>query len=194
MKYKIGDKVKIKSLDWYNKNKDEYGYYDAGLLFSPEMSKCCGKIAIIIEATARYYKLDIDKERRTWNDEMFEENVESKKGFATIPKSDIKTNENNSMLTEEITFKNVQSFDDICSELSLLHLRKNKDYGNVFSDMYKKFGITYPIIHLEEKLKRIESLQSASNEVKGETYVDSLKDLASYAIMTLIEIESKKTR
>lgn len=28
MKYKVGDKVRIKSLDWYNKNKNKYGDVD----------------------------------------------------------------------------------------------------------------------------------------------------------------------
>lgn len=30
MKYKVGDKVRIKSLDWYNTFKDEDGVVDCG--------------------------------------------------------------------------------------------------------------------------------------------------------------------
>lgn len=52
--------------------------------------------------------------------------------------------------------------------------------------------MTYPIIHMQEKLNRIEALQKKNNDVKGETYIDSLKDLANYAILTLVEIEFSK--
>lgn len=52
--------------------------------------------------------------------------------------------------------------------------------------------MTYPIIHIQEKLNRIESLQRKSNKVDGETYIDSLKDLANYTILTLLEIEINK--
>ena len=46
-KYKVGDKVRIKSLDWYNSNKDENGeilpHSDKYLFFLEKMSECCGK-------------------------------------------------------------------------------------------------------------------------------------------------------
>ena len=42
MKYKVGDRVKIQSLDWYNENKDEYGQVDCGSrFFFAEMSDWC---------------------------------------------------------------------------------------------------------------------------------------------------------
>lgn len=44
MKYKPGDKVKIKSLDWYNANKDEDGRVMCdGIVFHERMIKLCGK-------------------------------------------------------------------------------------------------------------------------------------------------------
>ena len=43
-KYKVGDKVRIKSLDWYNSNKDEDGEITMnGITFIKEMSKYCGE-------------------------------------------------------------------------------------------------------------------------------------------------------
>lgn len=44
MKYKPGDKVRIKSLDWYNENKDEDGrVYCDYIGFCKEMINYCGK-------------------------------------------------------------------------------------------------------------------------------------------------------
>ena len=46
-KYKAGDKVRIKSLDWYNSNKNENGeiiqHSGNYLFFIEKMSECCGK-------------------------------------------------------------------------------------------------------------------------------------------------------
>lgn len=83
-----------------------------------------------------------------------------------------------------------EKFSQITSELLETYKAKNKDYGDSFAKLFEEYGMAYSIIHLQEKINRIKSLQKKSNEVKGETYVDSLKDLANYAILTLIELES----
>lgn len=78
MKHKVGDKVRIKSIDWYNENKDKNGIIRLfELNFVPEMSKYCGREAIIT-ACGSYgtYKIDIDK-INWFNDEMFEETPEN---------------------------------------------------------------------------------------------------------------------
>lgn len=49
MKLKEGKKVKIKSLDWYNNNKDKDGAIDIGPVFIKPMSKFCGKYVTINE-------------------------------------------------------------------------------------------------------------------------------------------------
>ena len=49
MKYKPGDKVKIKSLEWYNANKDEDGRVMFDYIgFCKEMTKYCGAVLTIM--------------------------------------------------------------------------------------------------------------------------------------------------
>lgn len=92
MKYKVGDKVKIKSLDWYTKNKDENGdvYLKNGLYFIVEMKEYCGDIMTIEKALNGYdkcsniYKMKDDDNSYSWTEEMIECLVEESKNEICI--------------------------------------------------------------------------------------------------------------
>ena len=84
MKYKVGDRVKIQSLERYNKYKNRYGDINYGceteILFTSEMSSFCGQVATITRVRyiggVRFYHLAEDKEAHLWVDGMFEGLVE----------------------------------------------------------------------------------------------------------------------
>ena len=81
-KLSLGQKVTIKSLDWYNSNKNKH----TGIVtlatesFVEEMSEYCGKTATILDAfkdldgesDAIIYRIDLDERGWNWTDEMFE--------------------------------------------------------------------------------------------------------------------------
>lgn len=80
MKHKVGDKVRIKSIDWYNQNKSDKGYLIVdGVGFSPEMSEYCGKEATItgIYECEEAFRINIDKGKFWYNEGMFEETPDS---------------------------------------------------------------------------------------------------------------------
>lgn len=82
---------------------------------------------------------------------------------------------------------------EICKRLNAIYEKKNRDYGDSFSESYGKYGNVMPIIRLEDKLNRFRNLVMNGNvEVKTESMEDTLLDLANYAIMTVIEIESRE--
>lgn len=76
-KYKIGQKVRVKSLDWYHHNKDRFGSVPIGdkkPKFTYGMSKYCGLVLTIddhSEYEGEYYMVE-DDGVYTWTDEMFE--------------------------------------------------------------------------------------------------------------------------
>ena len=79
MRYKLGDKVRIKSFDWYNENKDENGFVHCGdRIFDDYMSVFCGSIVTIRGIYHHYIGYDVqeDMQCRTWTDDMFESLVE----------------------------------------------------------------------------------------------------------------------
>ena len=75
----------------------------------------------------------------------------------------------------------------ICDKLNVLYERKNHDYGDSFEKGYGEYGMTMPVIRLEDKLNRLKSLLKSDARVQDESIEDTLMDLANYAIMTLIE-------
>lgn len=82
---------------------------------------------------------------------------------------------------------------EICKKLNEIYIKKNHDYGDSFSESYGRYGNVMPIIRLEDKLNRFRNLVMNGNvEVKTESMEDTLLDLANYAIMTVIEIESRE--
>lgn len=76
-KYKIGQHVRVKSIDWYNNNQDSFGCVSIGHLkpkFTYGMSKYCGLVLTIndhSEYEGEYYMIE-DDGKYTWTDEMFE--------------------------------------------------------------------------------------------------------------------------
>lgn len=83
----------------------------------------------------------------------------------------------------------VAQFKSIASSLASLYERKNSDYGDSFGETFKKLGIISSITRMSDKLNRIISLTTKKNQkVNDESIADTLMDLASYSIMTLIEL------
>ena len=83
-------------------------------------------------------------------------------------------------------------FKEITDKMCDIYKQKNSDYGNSFSKLFKKCGMTYAYGHLAEKIERIDSLSNNDAKVQGESMIDSLYDLANYSILTIMEIEKRK--
>lgn len=100
--------------------------------------------------------------------------------------------ENKDVIKEIEVDKNVQSFINIANELCDLYEKKNKAYGNSFGDTYKKLGIISAVTRISDKYNRLCNLATNPNiDNLGESVEDTLKDLAAYSIMTLMEIHKE---
>ena len=89
----------------------------------------------------------------------------------------------------------MENFSRVLCEMEQLYSAKNNDYGNSFTKSFEKYGLISPLIRLEDKLNRLESLVlNCSQEVEDESIRDTLIDLANYAAMTLVELDKKSEK
>ena len=145
MRYKIGDKVKIKSLDWYNKNKDKRGHVDYGKhLFYFIMSQYCGKIFTISNVYSDYYLMSENKYEYRWTDEMIEglveeepnqENVETKiesTGFVQMGKI-VSVNINNANYEDEVELQ-LEDYEIVVRDGKTYAVRKKPKYPKTYAE------------------------------------------------------------
>lgn len=86
-----------------------------------------------------------------------------------------------------------KNHEEICRELNDLYDRKNHDYDDSFSKSFKEDDLAMVRIRLGDKLNRFNALsRSRSSQVTDESIEDTLKDLANYAIMTIMELREEK--
>ena len=108
MKHKVGEEVRVKSLDWYNKNKDEnWDIISCG--FTKLMSEYCGMTATIRRVSDSYYKIDIDNGNFFWNENMFEDDKEK---IEVRAKNSQKFKYGDDVLLEEFFFNDFKRKED----------------------------------------------------------------------------------
>lgn len=84
----------------------------------------------------------------------------------------------------------VARFKAIVDEMVATYEKKNHDYGDGFGISVRKYGLIAALTRMSDKFNRIENLiLGAENKVPDESIMDSLKDLACYAVMTVMAIE-----
>lgn len=83
-----------------------------------------------------------------------------------------------------------QRFREIADSLGNLYEKKNKAYGDSFGSTFEKLGIISAVTRISDKYNRLVNLATHPDiDNLGESIEDTLKDMASYCIMTLIELD-----
>ena len=88
-----------------------------------------------------------------------------------------------------------QRFWEITESLCHLYEAKNKAYGDSFGSTFEKLGIISAVTRISDKYNRLCNLAvNPDIDNLGESIEDTLKDMASYCVMTLIELNANKLK
>lgn len=87
---------------------------------------------------------------------------------------------------------NMVAFRKLAAALASQYQRKNEAYGDSFGKSVKRYGVISALTRMSDKWNRLESLliDGNKNGVKDESVDDTLLDLATYCIMTVLATRS----
>jgi len=128
LKYKIGDKVKVKSHEWYKDNADNICEVECGnTVFIPDMKCYCGSTVTIMKRFShiKCYAIEEDNGVHYWSDEMFEYDTDMKE-FVNIK-------------DEIIVPDNCEVWDDqgnVIKTSKIIIREVKKAYPNTINDCY----------------------------------------------------------
>lgn len=82
---------------------------------------------------------------------------------------------------------------ELAEELSIVYQQKNHDYGDSFGKTFKALGLISAVTRITDKYNRLVSLATGHKaQVQDESIIDTLKDMANYCLMTVIELEEQE--
>jgi hypothetical protein len=90
----------------------------------------------------------------------------------------------------------VQRFKQIAEDMAKVYEAKNADYGNSVQDTYDRYGAVSFLTRMRDKLNRLDQLLYYKYEQKvlDEKAIDTIKDLANYSIMFLMQLEEDEMK
>ena len=87
----------------------------------------------------------------------------------------------------------IREFKKIANELAELYAQKNTAYGDSFGRSVEKYGNIAALTRISDKFNRLENLMLHPDvNEDDERLEDTLRDMASYAIMTILELKLDK--
>ncbi|MCM1076280.1 MAG: DUF1599 domain-containing protein [Bacteroides sp.] len=89
-----------------------------------------------------------------------------------------------------------EQFRKITAEMADLYEKKNADYGDSFTQSVDEFGFVAGLVRMSDKFNRAKRLLlvQQGQYIKDESVMDTLTDLANYAIMLRMEVEARQCR
>lgn len=153
MKYKVGNKVRIKSIDWYNENKDnsitQWVNLPDGTIFGLARAKFCDQIMTIedikldsFDTECEYYLMMEDKDKMHWNDYMIEGLAEEEMSLDKAGQiTDFEYEGLAYTLPDGYIFKDENGNEILTSKIILE--KKKKEYPKTYEECVGKLSINW---------------------------------------------------